>query len=120
MSLTTTTVTGNVSMVAGAGLPVDATAFFHPTSAITDIADKIYYLGQPAQVLVQSDGEFSAVLFNTDNPNIAPQGWEWVFWLRVGNQWGSFNFSLPATVYNVAPYNGTVDITVLMPEGWQL
>jgi hypothetical protein len=125
VALTTTTVTGNLQMSlpgqATNTLPVDSSVLFHPTSALTDITDKVYYLGQPVNATV-INGEFSAELFNTDNTNIAPAPgmWQWICWIRVANQWGQFTFFLPASVYNAAPYNGTVDITTLMPSGWQI
>ena len=122
MALTLTTVTGNLQMVAGASLPVDSSVLFHPTQALTDITDKVYYLGTPVEASLTPQGTFGVQLFNTDNVNIAPPpgGWSWICWIRVGNMWNSFSFKLPASVYNAAPYNGTVDITTLMPSGWQI
>jgi hypothetical protein len=119
--LTTTTVTGDLQpWLSSAVLPPDTAVFFAPTASLMSTVDKIYVLPSAEPTLPTSTGTFSALLYNTDNEDFEPQPWQWSCVMRAGGRSNGFTFDLPGSIYNEPPYDGTVDITALMPPGFQL
>jgi hypothetical protein len=116
MAITMVTVTGTFPNAVNQA-PGFAYLLFEPTADLTDITDAefIDQLSMP-QVNLDPNGHFSQPLASNAilvNPQITPQGWLWMCTITIGERSASFNFDLTGK-------SNPVDITALMPPGWQL
>jgi hypothetical protein len=109
MTLVMVTVTGSFPNAIGQ----DATVTFTPSADLDDPADAEFVAQVPDPVNFGASGTFSqALISNLANPQILPAGWTWNAVITIGNRSGMFPFNVPGT--------GPVDISALMPPGFQL
>jgi len=109
MSLVLVTVTGDFPNAIGQA----ASVTFTPSADLDDPADAEFVAMVPDAVDLSATGAFSVPLISTGNAQIVPAGWQWQAVLTVGARSGTFSFYLPETP-------NPVDLTALMPPGWQL
>jgi hypothetical protein len=107
-----TTVTGNFPNAANQPLGFGYIAF-EPTSDLTDVTDAEFIAQYPLRVDFSPAGAFSQKLISTSNAQITPAGWQWMATLAIGSRSGQFSFLLPSSP-------STVDISALMPSGFQI
>jgi hypothetical protein len=112
MPLVLVTVTGKFPNAANQTLGF-GTVTFTPSSDLTDVTDAEFIAAYPLTVPLSPAGTFSQQLISTSNSQIQPPGWMWVCTVTIGPRSGQFSFLLPSSP-------STVDISALMPSGWQL
>src|ERR1700683_278791 len=109
MPLVMVTVTGDFPNA----LRQAASVTFTPSADLDDPADAEFTAMVPDPVNLSASGAFSVPLISTGTAQILPAGWQWQAVLTVGARSGTFSFYLPETP-------NPVDLTALMPPGWQL
>jgi hypothetical protein len=95
-------VTLTLDVYTGNGVPItEGTAFFSPTTPLTDHADHLSVWQTPVPVPLEppagaEEGWRPTVsLYATDSTNISPSGWKWMVTFYTPGAPAPFTFSLP-------------------------